>query len=375
MPAPLESFLSSWSVWILAASWQLALLGVVVWALCRIFPAMPLRLRYALWLVVLIKAFLPPTLGAPWGFGSWGVEPVRDLAASVLHLHMNPIEAWHAEVHNPAELGIVRQELPAWFSSFKPVAPWVALALCAVWLLGLLGGLAGILAEQGRLAWMLSRARIVESGPLADALVRRAKAVGVRAPRLLLCRETDEPFLCGLFRPAIVLPAGLPGDLSAEALDSVLDHELIHLRRGDLLACWAEALLGCLFWFHPVAWLVQARLDEEREFAVDEAAARLSRPSRYGRALLETALACARQRTGQGVACGFLGWAGAANGPDDLLARRIRRVTELPEREPPASIFGSYATVAVFALVFVPLGPVSEATAAAPPPSVAVSQP
>lgn len=65
--------------WIVAMTWQLALLGAIVWLLDRLLPrrAWP-GLRTALWSIVLLKALLPPTLSSPvsiarlWAFVAAG---------------------------------------------------------------------------------------------------------------------------------------------------------------------------------------------------------------------------------------------------------------------------------------------------------------
>ena len=47
-------------------------------------------------------------------------------------------------------------------------------------------------------------------------------------------------------------------------------HELAHARRFDNLSAIFVHALVCLFWFHPLLWLVEKRLLIERERACDE---------------------------------------------------------------------------------------------------------
>ncbi len=75
----LSEFAGAWWDWAFAASWQIALLVCVVAALTYLLRDASPRLRHGLWLLVLIKALLPPTLSTFWGVGTWGVAPVAEL--------------------------------------------------------------------------------------------------------------------------------------------------------------------------------------------------------------------------------------------------------------------------------------------------------
>ena len=52
----------------------------------------------------------------------------------------------------------------------------------------------------------------------------------------------------------------------------VLGHELAHIRRGDLLWSLAAAGVRAFFFFHPLVWLSQRRLNLAQEVAADELA-------------------------------------------------------------------------------------------------------
>ena len=70
-----------------------------------------------------------------------------------------------------------------------------------------------------------------------------------RVPYLFRCSVAETPMLIGLFRPTIVLPER---DYTDAQLRAVLQHELTHLRRKDVL------VKGCLF--SPVPFTGSIRL-------------------------------------------------------------------------------------------------------------------
>jgi bla regulator protein BlaR1 len=63
--------------------------------------------------------------------------------------------------------------------------------------------------------------------------------------------------------PVIALPAAA-ATWTPERLRLVLVHELVHVRRQDVLVEGLLWLAGALYWFHPAVWLAAGRLRLER---------------------------------------------------------------------------------------------------------------
>ena len=108
-----------------------------------------------------------------------------------------------------------------------------------------------------------------------------------------LCSTRDNlgPAACGVVRPRIVLPQILLDRLSREELRFVLLHELVHVRRHDVLVDQLTGLVTIVHWFHPVAWISRYFLRRERELACDAAVLELSRGANaveYGHVILKT---------------------------------------------------------------------------------------
>jgi beta-lactamase regulating signal transducer with metallopeptidase domain len=87
-----------------------------------------------------------------------------------------------------------------------------------------------------------------------------------RPPRLYSCPLASTPMLVGLFRPSIILP---DREYTNAQLNSVLLHELTHLRRRDVLIKWLCALACSLHWFNPLAWLARREISQVCELACD----------------------------------------------------------------------------------------------------------
>lgn len=115
--------------------------------------------------------------------------------------------------------------------------------------------------------WLLGVAGML--GYLIFSTLRLRRRVGVSIPMAenVRCSESvDTPFVLGLFRPTIYLPASV----SPEDIPYVLAHERTHIRRRDH---WWKPLgfvLLSVYWFNPVLWLAYILLCRDIEAACDE---------------------------------------------------------------------------------------------------------
>jgi len=97
-----------------------------------------------------------------------------------------------------------------------------------------------------------------------------------------------EPGIFGIFRPVLLLPEGIADRLTPAQLQSILAHELCHVKRRDNLAAAMHMMVEAAFWFHPLVWWIGARLVEERERACDEEVLRSgSEPGVYAESILQ----------------------------------------------------------------------------------------
>ena len=71
-------------------------------------------------------------------------------------------------------------------------------------------------------------------------------------------------------KPLVVIPSWAMRELSAAELNTILLHELAHLRRWDDWTNLAQKVLGALLFFHPAVWWIEKKLALEREMACDD---------------------------------------------------------------------------------------------------------
>lgn len=95
------------------------------------------------------------------------------------------------------------------------------------------------------------------------------------------------PVAVGWLKPVILLPVGIILQLSPEQLESILWHELAHIRRRDYLVNILQGLVETIFFFNPGLLWLSSLIRSEREACCDDMVLnRMERKANYLEALL-----------------------------------------------------------------------------------------
>jgi bla regulator protein blaR1 len=184
-----------------------------------------------------------------------------------------------------------------------PEAPrslaWFPLAIVGVWVAGTIA----MIVVRFR-TWRRIRAAVRASSPWTIASLPMPTGVAVRSTPGVM-----EPGVVGLWRPVLLVPAGIEDDLTPRQLTAVLTHELCHIRRRDNVTAAVHMIAEAVFWFHPLVWWIGSRLVDERERACDEEVVRtLGEPQTYAEGIVsvckryvESPLACVSGVSGSNV--------------------------------------------------------------------------
>jgi beta-lactamase regulating signal transducer with metallopeptidase domain/uncharacterized GH25 family protein len=229
----------------------------------------------------------------------------------------------------------------------KPLAPWVTTA----YLLGALLMVARLLVALRGGQRLRKLAEPVKEPQILSALHRQARRLGLRRePAVAWCRRVGAPAVVGVLRPVVLLPVALSSGMTAAQIESILAHELAHVRRLDPLANAAQGLIEALLFFHPAVWHVSRRLRLERENCCDDlVVSDGSEPLEYVKSLVRAAelglLAQAPRPAGAAALA-------AVSRPSQLRLRIVR----LLQGEPAAQLRVSPAPVLLALLLATALG-------------------
>ena len=298
--------------WILTSS----LLIVIVLAVRALFRGrMGLRLRYALWLLVLLRLLVPGTVFQT-GLSVLNYVPLSQTAAA----QAQPSQSGGSPSAPEAEPMPVRPEgeaepRPSGPAAAPDSAPAGAAdgrgVLTAVWL----GG-AGVLAAAllaCNLRFYLRLRRMRRTHPIP----------GVAVP-VYVARGLPSPCLYGFPRPAVYLTPAAAGE--PELLGHVLRHELTHRRHGDHIWAVLRAAALALHWYNPLVWLAAVLSRRDGELACDEGALQGAddrERAAYGRTLIR--LVTARPSAGELLCCATTMTAGTSS-----LKERIAMIARKP---------------------------------------------
>jgi bla regulator protein blaR1 len=238
--------------------WQSTLFACAVGLFTLLLRRNRAAVRHGLWLAASVKFLVPFWLLI--GLGSqveWRKPPV------IPHPRLGVVEQIReplATLASPTRL--LAQRAPSRFPA----------VLVSLWLCGFA---ANCLAWWRR--WRQVRAAWRAASPLPLNLPIPVLSSAARL----------EPGVFGVFRPFLLLPDGLNEHLTPEQFETVIAHELCHVRRRDNLSSAIHMVVESLFWFHPLVWWIQARLVEERERACDEAVLQMgSDPQDYAEGIV-----------------------------------------------------------------------------------------
>jgi beta-lactamase regulating signal transducer with metallopeptidase domain len=160
--------------------------------------------------------------------------------------------------------------------------------LVGIWLAGAAIIVLRLLLGVARLRTLSKRATMMTDGSWLQSAHAIARRLGLRRGVTLLRGDREAvPMTWGVLTPVVWLPPAADA-WPAELRDSVLSHELAHVRRRDAVTQWLANAAVALHWFNPLVWIATRALRAERERACDDTVLALgAAPDDYAAHLLD----------------------------------------------------------------------------------------
>jgi bla regulator protein BlaR1 len=267
--------------------WQSTLFVAVVALLTLAFRQNRARTRYWLWFAASLKFLVPFSLLI--NIGAYFARPhTPSPTRTVLYSAFEQVGQPFAVQPTVS----IAHAAPA-TSATEMAAQFLPLLL-VVWLLGSLVVLLVWLARWYRVSAIVKNASPLHEGPEAEIVANLQRDDAAREKIAIVSTAASiEPGIFGVFRPVLVWPASISRQLTEAHTESIVVHELCHVRRRDNLTAALHMLVESLFWFHPAVWWLGNRLVEDRERACDEAVVESGRePHVYAESILKVCEFC-----------------------------------------------------------------------------------
>lgn len=201
----------------------------------------PKIFSYALWSVILFRLVCPFSFESLVSLLPSNPAPISN---KILYAQSPQINTGITGIDNVVNATL---PVPAFGASVNPMQIWTFI---------------------GEIVWLAGIAILLLYSVISlIRLQNRLKNAVHEKENVYLAEHLDTPFVLGIFRPKIYLPAAL----SPEEKQYILLHEQIHIRRFDHVVKVLSFLVLCVHWFNPLVWVAFFLSGKDMEMSCDEA--------------------------------------------------------------------------------------------------------
>ncbi len=305
--------------------WQATAVALILGSVRTLWPAASSNLRYGTAILALAVVMILPVLTFAHLWGDVAEPSPRAISPAAAEVDSFSVTA-ALPVPDSFEAGVE--------SRISTTLPW----LVALWMLGvaLLGTRLFV-----RIAWTarLAREQLIDVEGSWKRVLRRLSQK-LRMRRIVALYESglvEVPTVVGWLKPVVLVPTSVFTGLTYRQIETVLAHELAHVRRHDALVNFLQSIVETLFFFHPAIWWISGRIRVEREHCCDD-----------------VAIAICGDRIAYAKALTFLEEMRAATSANALAAtggnllERIRRIAGVDERDRKTSSISALVLLLTF---------------------------
>lgn len=258
----MEQFAYNFALTMMHSIWQIALLllvyGVATTLLKKAAPLAKLNLLYLLLGTQLITSIL-----------------------SFYILYSHPFDNFGKSIPLVLNSFIASQN---WLQAFAPI-------ICLLYLLVVIYKLAKAAVNFTHFSNRYKSSLVKPSIDIRLFTQSKATHFGIHRKVAIWCSNTiHSPVTFGFFKPVILLPLALVNRLSMQQTESLIIHELTHIKQHDYFYNWLLVITEALYFFNPFVRIIVNKIKLEREKNCDVQVLHFNYPAiGYAETLLETA--------------------------------------------------------------------------------------
>ena len=294
-------FTQIWWEWMIGMFWQASLLIIIIYIIDLFIKkwAWP-QVRYGLWLLILLKLIIPPSLSSNFSIIS----------------HLLPVEKSIDKKNNDerflkyGKLDNVKNKSEIEFITERQVQnsvpdPTLQLSIpetkiklntkfyfLIIWLTGIFLFTTILITRMILLRhWHNEHDDHSIPAWFHQLLIKISTQMKLnRLPAIVFSNKAATPAVYGLIRPVLLLPVNYFNSLTKQEAEHILLHELCHLKRHDLIVHGICLILQILYWFNPLIIWARKQMQHVREICCDLSVASILREKtvEYRNTLLNT---------------------------------------------------------------------------------------
>ncbi len=279
-----------------------SILFFIVLSLTLILRKQSPFLKLGLWVLLLIRLIVPPDLTFPYsgsqllhqitGFGKrLNMQQISNPIESDLERVTERIPEFPAPIHLTDQNQIENSYLtaPTQDSPFKQRNLSLNFVLFVGWMLGIVILFFIYLRKLIIYHRVVAGASRIEEYHICEIFEYWKDRFRIkRSVRLVSSSVGLSPFTMGILKPVIFLPQRLLQSQDKDTIESVVAHEMAHVKHFDDLWIKIQGLIQVIYFFHPVVWIANSRIHLLRECFCDRVvlSSNSLSPDKYGKGLL-----------------------------------------------------------------------------------------
>ena len=265
---------------LLHSFWQIALAALVLFLVLRVLRSFSANARYAAAVCALVLATAMPAITfvqLSRNAGSISSQTAdsrinareqarEDLQRAENFANFGKAKTEPTGANEKTAFGSIENLQTAFSENFAAALPF----LVALWLFGVAFSGARLAGGVWQLHLYKTRKVSAPDAVWQERFAALCEKLKITQPvKFLRSGLIETPIVVGWLKPVILVPASVFLQITPRELETIIAHELIHIRRGDAFVNFAQNAAEVVFFYHPGVWWISREIRREREFAAD----------------------------------------------------------------------------------------------------------
>lgn len=228
---------------------------------------------YCIWMVLLIRLLIPFAPESPTSV--FNFLPTAKLDSSIIRFE-NSNEDKNTAIDNEvsngirAEQGLSGLPIPGINApdSMRPADKLSPLAIA--WGSGVFALFIFTVIVNIKVAFRLKGKPFCTDARVIKIWEECRRKININSAIPIICDNAiKRPMLMTFFKPKLLLPQSMIGEMSDNELKHIILHELCHIKRRDICIQWLMVAVQIVHWFNPLIWYAMHRMKLDCEIACD----------------------------------------------------------------------------------------------------------